>query len=112
MGFHDVRAARGVRAAGQSAADGHFLRHDARGFASNDDPAHAEPCNSHLCHFSVFRADSISVTSTQFAGGDWRWRLSDHEGVLLVEAGGYPHEAQCRKAVAMLQAHAAHAIVD
>ena len=46
-----------------------------------------QPGESHRCHFAVFRADSVSVTSTKFAGGDWRWRLSDQEGAILVQAG-------------------------
>lgn len=60
-------------------------------------------------HFSVFRADSVSVTSTRLAGGDWRWRLADRDGEILVEAGGYRSEAHCREAVVVLQARAAHA---
>ena len=55
-----------------------------------------QPGESHRCHFAVFRADSVSVTSTKFAGGDWRWRLSDQEGAILVQAGGYRSEAHCR----------------
>lgn len=112
MGFFDNSCANNVHSAGQLAADEHFLRREAHGYASNDDTARTDPGAAHLFHFSVFRADSVSVTSTRFAGGDWRWRLSDHEGAVLVEAGGYRHEAQCRKAVAILQAHAARAIVD
>lgn len=70
-----------------------------------------QPGESHRCHFAVFRADSVSVTSTKFAGGDWRWRLSDQEGAILVQAGGYRSEAHCREAVAILQARAARATV-
>ena len=70
-----------------------------------------QPGESHRCHIAVFRADSVSVTSTKFAGGDWRWRLSDQEGAILVQAGGYRSEAHCREAVAILQARAARATV-
>ena len=70
-----------------------------------------QPGESHRCHFAVCRADSVSVTSTKFAGGDWRWRLSDQEGAILVQAGGYRSEAHCREAVAILQARAARATV-
>ena len=70
-----------------------------------------QPGESHRCHFAVFRADSVRVTSTRFAGGDWRWRLSDQDGAVLVEAGGYRSEAHCREAVAILQARAARATV-
>ena len=70
-----------------------------------------QPGESHRCHFAVFRADSVSVTSTKFAGGDWRWRVSDQEGAILVQAGGYRSEAHCREAVAILQARAARATV-
>ena len=70
-----------------------------------------QPGESHRCHFAVFRADSVSVTSTKFAGGDWRWRLSDQEGAILVQAGGYRSEAHGREAVAILQARAARATV-
>lgn len=103
-------------AANQVNTDRHFLHQGPRGYASNDQSNGAsespEPGEAYLCHFTIFRADSVSVTSTQFAGGDWRWRLSDHEGTTLVEAGGYRNEAHCRKAVAILQAHAARAAVN
>lgn len=112
MGFHHNRCADGACSAGRSAAGDHFLRRDARGFASNDDSACADPSDTHLCRFSVFRTDSVGMTASQFAGGDWRWHLSDSDGAMLVEAGGYRQEAQCRKAVAVLRAHAARAIVD
>lgn len=98
---------------GEFAADRHFLNRRGRGYASNDrfegQPAPAQPSNFLQCRFSIFRTDSVSVTSTLFAGGDWRWRLSDHKGAILVEAGGYGSEARCREAVTILQAHAARA---
>ena len=75
------------------------------------EPWTAQTAEFHRCHFSVSRADSIRVTSTKFVGGDWRWRLSDQVGAILVEAGGYRSEAHCREAVAILQARAARATV-
>jgi uncharacterized protein YegP (UPF0339 family) len=112
VGFHGSRSLSGA----SSAIDSHFLNRAAQGYALDRSPkgasALAESDTSHLCHFSVFRADSVSVTSTQFAGGDWRWRLSDHEGATLVEAGGYRSEAHSREAVAILQAYAARATAD
>lgn len=53
--------------------------------------------------FEVFRADEVQVSSTQFAGGDWRWRLSDREGKTLVEGGGYRSERACQVAVSLLR---------
>ena len=56
--------------------------------------------------FEVFRADEVQVTSTQFAGGDWRWRLADATGQTLVQGGGYGSERSCRAAVTLLRGHA------
>ena len=56
--------------------------------------------------FEVFRVDEVQVTSTQFAGGDWRWRLADATGETLVQGGGYHSERSCRAAVALLRGHA------
>jgi uncharacterized protein YegP (UPF0339 family) len=97
----------------QSAADRQFLDQRGPGFASNDsaDESCTDPTEARQCHFSIFREDSVSVTSTHFAGGDWRWRLSDQEGAILVEAAGYRSEAHCREAVAILQARSARATV-
>lgn len=56
--------------------------------------------------FEVFRADEVQVTSTQFAGGDWRWRLADAADNTLVEGGGYRSKRACAKAVAVLRERA------
>lgn len=105
----------GAPSPGQTATDDHFLNRGVRGYASNEGErgarAPVDPGRSPLCHFFVFLADSVSVTSTQFSGGDWHWRLSDPNGAILVEAGGYRSEAHCREAVALLQACAARAAV-
>lgn len=53
--------------------------------------------------FEVFRAEEMRVSSTQFAGGDWRWRLSDSAGKTLVEGGGYRSERSCMVAVSLLR---------
>lgn len=59
--------------------------------------------------FEVFRADEVQVTSTQFAGGDWRWRLADAADKTLVEGGGYRSKGACVKAVAFLRDRASSA---
>lgn len=58
------------------------------------------------CRFEIFRKDEQRMTSTLFSGGDWRWRLVTTGGLMLAEASGYPNEASCRAAVAVLQRRA------
>ena len=115
MGFEANWCLSAVPTAGQFAADRHFLDQRGRGYASNDSSegqsARAEPGESHRSYFSIYRAASVNVTSVLFAGGDWRWRLTDQEGAILVEAGGYRSEAHCRAAVAILRARAGRATV-
>jgi uncharacterized protein YegP (UPF0339 family) len=97
------------------AADRQFLSRRGSGFTSAKDaanpaaPAGPDPTGAAQYHFEVFRADCISVTSTRHEGGDWRWRLSDADGLTLVEARDYRSEALCREAVAVLQARAGRA---
>jgi len=93
-----------------AAADRHFLSQSGHGYASND-LIPIEMAEAGQNHFAVFRVESVSLTSTRFAGGDWRWCLSDPDGTVLVEAGGYRSEAHCRAAVTILQARAARATV-
>ncbi len=59
--------------------------------------------------FEVYRADEVQITSTQFVGGDWRWRLADATDNTLVEGGGYRSERACLLAVSLLRdrAHSA-----
>ncbi len=64
---------------------------------------------AHTDRFEVFRADEVQVTSTQFAGGDWRWRLADAADKTLVEGGGYRSRRACVKAVAFLRDRASSA---
>lgn len=54
-------------------------------------------------HFIVFRAEEVQLTSTQFGGGDWRWRLADEAGSTLVEGTGYHTESECVEAVGLLR---------
>jgi uncharacterized protein YegP (UPF0339 family) len=86
-------------------ADAHFRKFDAGrpaiGPAAPQPPALPETS----CRFEVYRADEVKTSSTLFAGGDWRWQLSDAAGQILVEAGGYRSEDECRQAVALLQRH-------
>lgn len=56
--------------------------------------------------FEVFRADEVRVTSTRFAGGDWRWRLADAADNTLVEGGSYRSELACLEAVRLLRERA------
>lgn len=97
-----------------AAVDRHFLTRAAPGFVSNDGTRPLEPDISEnaQCHFDVYRADDVRMTTTLFAGGDWRWRLSDNDRKILVEAGGYRSEADCREAVTILQARAAFATLS
>jgi uncharacterized protein YegP (UPF0339 family) len=62
--------------------------------------------------FEVYREDEVRSTSTGFCGGDWHWRLSNAEGLILLDTGGYPSERTCRQAIAILQETAAFAAVS
>jgi uncharacterized protein YegP (UPF0339 family) len=52
------------------------------------------------------------MTSTLFGGGDWHWRLSDGEGLMLLDTGGYASEGECLGAVAILRENAGFASVS
>jgi uncharacterized protein YegP (UPF0339 family) len=56
--------------------------------------------------FEVYRAEEVSITSTQFCGGDWRWRLRSAAGATLAKGDGYASERACRKAVIALRSYA------
>jgi uncharacterized protein YegP (UPF0339 family) len=88
-----------------TAGDHHFPSGPPAGFASNDRVLTVEPnsATGEQCHFEVYRADSVRLTTTRFGGGDWRWRLCSHDGRALVEAEGYRTESKCREAVAILR---------
>jgi uncharacterized protein YegP (UPF0339 family) len=71
--------------------------------------AHATLISQTADKFEVFRSDEVQVTSTQFVGGDWRWRLADSDGATLVEGSGYPSERACLIAISLLRARASSA---
>jgi uncharacterized protein YegP (UPF0339 family) len=52
------------------------------------------------------------MTSIRFGGGDWHWRLSDADGLILLDTGGYASEHECRSAIAVLQENAGWASVS
>ena len=64
-----------------------------------------------LCEFKIHREDEVSVTSTQFCGGDWQWQLCSSRGHVLAGAGGFASERECQEAVTMLKNKAASASV-
>ncbi len=94
-----ARAARGPR----EAADAHFRKFGEMSRRSSD----RTPGK-----FEVYREDEVRMTSTRFSGGDWHWRLSDAEGLILLDTGGYPSERKCREAIAVLKEMAAFASVS
>lgn len=89
----------------QNAAEAQQVDHRIRRKRAERAPVAAPSAAS----FEVFRADEVHVTSTQFSGGDWRWRLADLDNVTLVEGGGYRSERACRAAVSLLRNRASSA---
>lgn len=64
----------------------------------------AERCSSTTHpYFEIYRANEVSLTSTLFGGGDWRWRLHAAAGVITANGGGYSTESACKSAVAALR---------
>lgn len=61
------------------------------------------------CRFEIYRADEVRTSSTRFVGGDWHWRLSDDEGLILLDTGGYSSEGECLSAIAILREKAGFA---
>ena len=93
---------------GREPADAHFRRlgrtASASGAGSQGAPASLDQDVARSgCTFEVYRADEVRMTSTQFGGGDWHWRLSDGDGAILLDTGGYASESECVSAVAILQ---------
>jgi len=64
------------------------------------------------CQFRLFHTERVSLTSTQFDGGDWRWQFCSPSGEVLSECVGYRSEAECRAAVLRLQNEAAYATIS
>ena len=98
----------------RDAAGAHFRRLEAWAIAGKTPPASdmtaspaAEQATPASGRFEIYRMDEVRVTATRFSGGDWHWRLSDASGTCLVDAGGYPSEGECRKAVVLLRCEAA-----
>jgi uncharacterized protein YegP (UPF0339 family) len=56
--------------------------------------------------FDIYRADHVRLTSTQFGGGDWHWRLTGASGSVIADCGGYRDEAQCLAAVNAMRSEA------
>lgn len=62
--------------------------------------------------FEVYREAEVRMTSTRFCGGDWHWRLSDADGQILLDTGGYASERACLLAVDILRDSAAFARIS
>jgi uncharacterized protein YegP (UPF0339 family) len=77
--------------------------------ANDTAPARSRRSHRAPCNFEIYRTDEVRMTSTQFSGGDWHWRLSDAEGLSLLDAGGYASERECRSAITLLKENAAFA---
>ena len=105
-------------AATREPAESHFrkLNSTSRSAQSRDgetvDAAPRRSVEKTSCRFEVYRADEVRMTSTQFGGGDWHWRMSDADGVMLLDTGGYASERECRNAIAILQENAGWARVS
>ena len=88
--------------------------------AASEGAAHnwqgTEPAGEHgedqRCQFRLFQADRVSLTSTQFDGGDWRWQFCSPSGEIITGSVGYLSEAQCRASVLRLQNEAAYASIS
>ena len=59
--------------------------------------------------FETYRTDEVSLTSIQFGGGDWHWRLTNAEGGLLADCGGFTNRLDCQAAVMSIRAEASSA---
>ena len=82
------------------------------GQASNDSGPDLEFGEDKRCQFRLFQADRVSLNSTQFEGGDWRWQFCSPSGEILAQCVGYRSEAECRAAILRLQNEAAYATIS
>jgi uncharacterized protein YegP (UPF0339 family) len=64
-----------------------------------------------VCHFDVYRADQVSLTSTLLGGGDWHWRMISVAGEVLIDCGGYTTQSACHSVIELLRHEAASAPV-
>jgi len=62
--------------------------------------------------FEVYRDEEIRVSSTQFCGGAWSWRLCSPSGKILAQSRAYEREADCRAALSQVRCHPASAVAD
>ena len=65
-----------------------------------------------LFRFEVYRDEEIRVSSTQFCGGAWSWRLCAPSGQILAQSRAYEREEDCRAALSHVRRHAADAQSD
>ena len=66
-----------------------------------------EPTTPPVHCFEIYCQDRVSVTSTLFCGGDWRWALRAPTGLVLAQGRGFHSEADCLEAIAALRKHSA-----
>jgi len=59
--------------------------------------------------FEVYRDEQIRVSSTQFCGGAWSWRLCTATGEVVAQSRAYEREQDCRAALSQVRRHAADA---
>jgi len=65
-----------------------------------------------LLRFEVYRDEEIRVSSTQFCGGSWSWRLCSPSGKILAQSRAYEREEDCRAALTQVRRHSASAVAD
>ena len=65
-----------------------------------------------LFRFEVYRDEEIRVSSTQFCGGAWSWRLCTPSGQILAQSRAYEREEDCQEALSQVRRHAAGAQSD
>ncbi|MFK4875003.1 hypothetical protein [Novosphingobium sp. ZW T3_23] len=54
-------------------------------------------------YFQIARAESVMLTSTRIAGGDWRWQLRSTAGILIAKGSGFRTETECLAVVKILK---------
>jgi uncharacterized protein YegP (UPF0339 family) len=109
----DIATRHAARRPREPAAE-HFRKLGGTGwaFADRSVAQSFEPVRATRGTFEIYREDEVRTTSTRFCGGDWHWRLSGADGLVLLDTGGYPSERECRQAVAILKKTASLASVS